>query len=144
MTGKKNPQNRDDLLAIAPTHLAHEFDARHQIYGAARPKKQAVALYQEARHAYRLGVRYPITTDVTRRQLPGVAWHKEPKLRRAPERIVNHGERELNILRDTVDPNALNDSVDLMSSSGTLTLLAVEHDPMLYLRIFVMVLSTAN
>jgi hypothetical protein len=65
-------------------------------------------------------------------------------LRRAPERIVNHGERELNILRDTVDPNALNDSVDLMSSSGTLTLLAVEHDPMLYLRIFVMVLSTAN
>ena len=65
-------------------------------------------------------------------------------MRRAPERIVNHGERELNILRDTVDPNALNDSVDLMSSSGTLTLLAVEHDPMLYLRIFVMVLSTAN
>ena len=65
-------------------------------------------------------------------------------MRRAPERIADHGEREPNILRDTVDPNALNDSVDLMSSSGTLALLDVEHDPMLYLHIFVMVLSIAN
>ena len=65
-------------------------------------------------------------------------------MRRAPERIVNHGERELNILRETVDPNALNNGVDLMSSSGTLALLDVEHDPMLYLHNFIMVLSTAN
>ena len=75
MTGvkkKNNPQNGDDLLAIAPTHLAHKFDARHQIHGAARPKKQAVALHQKARHAHRLGVRYPIMIDVTRRQLPDI------------------------------------------------------------------------
>lgn len=63
-------------------------------------------------------------------------------MRRAPKRVINHGERELNVLRDTVDPNALNDGVDLMSSSGTLALLDVEHDSVLYLRIFIMILST--
>jgi hypothetical protein len=66
MTGK-NAQDCDDFFAIAPTHLAREFDARDQIHGATRPKEQTVALYQEARHAYRLGVGYPIMTDVTRR-----------------------------------------------------------------------------
>ena len=65
-------------------------------------------------------------------------------MRRAPERIVNHRERQLDILCDTVNSNALDNGVDLMSSSGTLALLGVEHDPMLYLRIFIIVLSTAN
>lgn len=65
---RENAQNCDDFLAIAPTHLACKFDARNQIHGATRPKEQPVALYQEARHTYRLGIGYPIMADVTRRQ----------------------------------------------------------------------------
>lgn len=65
-------------------------------------------------------------------------------MRRAPESIVDHGERELDVLRDTVDPNSLNHGIDLMSSSRTLTLLDVEHDVVLYLHILIMAVSATN
>ena len=61
---------------------------------------------------------------------------RNTKLGRAPEGVTNHGKRELNVRRDTVDPDSLNDCIDLMSSSCALALLDVEHDTMLYLQNF--------
>ena len=51
----------------------------------------------------------------------------------APESIVDHRERELNVPREAVDTDALNDSIDLMSPPGALALLVVVHDAVLYL-----------
>jgi hypothetical protein len=53
----------------------------------------------------------------------------------SPESIIDHRKREFNVLRDAVDPDALDDGIDLMSPPGTLTLLAVVHDSVLNLRI---------
>lgn len=58
------------------------------------------------------------------------------KGRRAPESVVDHGERELNVLRDSVDADALNNGVDLMSPPCTLALLVVVHDTVLHLYTF--------
>ena len=55
--------------------------------------------------------------------------------RRAPESIVDHRKCELNILRYTVDPDALDNCIDLMSPPGTLALLLIIQDPMLDLTI---------
>ena len=66
----KDAQHGDDLLAVTPAHLAHGLDARDQIYRAARPEEQAVALYQKARHAYRLGVCYPMASVTRHQRLP--------------------------------------------------------------------------
>jgi hypothetical protein len=60
---------------------------------------------------------------------------RNTELRRAPEGVVDHGERKVNVLGDTVDPDSLNDGIDLMSSSRALALLDVEHDAVLYLHI---------
>jgi len=80
---------------------------------------------------------------------PVVSFFESPdirntKLGRAPEGVTDHGEREFNVLRDTVDPNSLNDGIDLMSSSRALALLDVEHDAMLYLHISIAALSATN
>ena len=69
---------------------------------------------------------------------------RNTELRRAPEGVTDHRERELNVLRDTVDPDPLNDGIDLMSSSRALTLLDVEHDAVLYLHISIAALSATN
>ena len=69
---------------------------------------------------------------------------RNTELRRAPEGVIDHGERELNVLRDTVDPDPLNDGIDLMSSSRALALLDVEHDAVLNLHISIAALSATN
>jgi hypothetical protein len=65
-------------------------------------------------------------------------------LGRVPEGVTNHGKRELDVLRDTVYPNSLDDGINLMSSSCALALLDVEHDAMLYLHISIAALSATN
>jgi hypothetical protein len=62
----------------------------------------------------------------------------------SPESVIDHRKRELNILRDAVDPDALDDGIDLMSPPGTLALLAVVHDTMLNLRIIYKAVSATN
>jgi hypothetical protein len=51
----------------------------------------------------------------------------------APESIVDHWERKLNVLREAVDTDALNDSIDLMPPSGALAFLVVVHDAVFHL-----------
>lgn len=53
-------QDGDDGLALAPSHLLCQPDARHQIACAARPEEKAVMLNKVARHRDCLGVRDPI------------------------------------------------------------------------------------
>lgn len=55
------------------------------------------------------------------------------KRKASPEGVIDHRKRELNILRYAVDPDALDDGIDLMSSPGSLALLAVVHDSVLNL-----------
>ena len=73
--------------------------------------------------------------------MPGVTRRQRPPLRKngdaLPERIVDYGKRELNVLRDAVDPDAFDDGVDLMSPPGTLAFLGVVHDSVLNLRTFI-------
>ena len=54
-------QDRDDGLAIFPSHLLGELDSRNQITGAARAHKKAVLLNEESSHADSLSIRYPGT-----------------------------------------------------------------------------------
>jgi hypothetical protein len=61
-----------------------------------------------------------------------------------PESIVDHGKRELNVLRNAVDPDALDDGIDLMSPPGTLALLSVVHDSVLNLRIAIRAVIATN
>jgi hypothetical protein len=61
-----------------------------------------------------------------------------------PESIVDHRKRELNVLRDAVDPDTLDDGIDLMSPPGTLALLAIVHDSVLDLRNFITAVSVTN
>jgi hypothetical protein len=129
-------QHRNDLLAVAPAHLVHELDARDQIHRAARAEEQAVALDQETRHTHRLGVCYPSarchSSSASMCQLtPRMAIRGS-----LPECIVDHGQSELNVLREAVNTNALNDSINLVSPPSALALLVVVHDAVLYLRIF--------
>ena len=138
--GGKDVQHSDDLLACTPAHLAHKFDARDQIYSAARPEEQAVTLYYEARHTYSLGVCYP-----NGRCHASSASDRQQKNRDAlPKSIVDHGKREFDILRNAIDSDAFNDSIDLMPPPGTLALLVVVHDPMLNLRIFIKAVSVTK
>jgi hypothetical protein len=62
----------------------------------------------------------------------------------SPESIVDHGKRELNVLRDAVDPDALDDGIDLMPPSSTLALLSVVHDSVLNLRIVIRAVLGTN
>lgn len=75
-----------------------------------------------------------LLADVTRCQRPPSTKTKKNK-GASPESIVDHRKRELNVLCDAVDPDALDDGIDLMSPSGTLALLGVVHDSVLNLRI---------
>jgi hypothetical protein len=61
-----------------------------------------------------------------------------------PESVIDHRKRELNVLRDAVDPDALDDGIDLMSPLGTLALLVVVHDSVLNLRIVSEAVSVTN
>jgi hypothetical protein len=62
----------------------------------------------------------------------------------SPESVIDHRKREINVLRDAVDPDALDDGIDLMSPPGTLALPAVVHDSMLNLHIVYKVVSVTN
>ncbi len=53
----------------------------------------------------------------------------------SPESVIDHRKSKLNVLRDAVDPDALDDGIDLMSPPGTLALLAVVHHSVLNLHI---------
>jgi hypothetical protein len=134
--GGIDAQHRNNLLAVAPTHLVHEFDARDQVHGAARAEEQAVALDQEARHTHRLGISYP-----SARCHPSSAsmCQLTPRMEirgNLPECIVDHGQRKLNVLCEAVNTDSLNDSINLVSPPSALALLVVVHDAVLYLRIF--------
>ena len=62
----------------------------------------------------------------------------------SPESVIDHRKRELNVLRDAVDPDALDDGIDLVSPPGTLALLVVVHDSVLNLRIVYKAVSVTN
>lgn len=62
----------------------------------------------------------------------------------SPESVINHRKRELNVLRDAIDPDALDDGIDLMSPPGTFALFAVVHDSVLNLRIVYKAVSVIN
>jgi hypothetical protein len=62
----------------------------------------------------------------------------------SPESVIDHRKRELNVLRDAIDPDALDDGIDLMSPPGTFALFAVVHDSVLNLRIVYMAVSVTN
>ena len=62
----------------------------------------------------------------------------------SPESIIDHWKRKLNVLRDAVDPDALDYGIDLMSPPGTLTLLVVVHDSVFNLYIVDRAVSITN
>jgi hypothetical protein len=61
-----------------------------------------------------------------------------------PESVIDHRKRELNVLRDAIDPDALDDGIDLMSPPGTFALFAVVHDSVHNLRIVYKAVSVTN
>ena len=75
---------------------------------------------------------WPVPPVVSFFMSPGI---RNTELGHAPEGVIDHGERQVNVLGDTVDPDSLNDGIDLMSSSRALALLDVEHDAVLHLHI---------
>jgi hypothetical protein len=87
-----------------------------------------------------------LMTDVTRRQLL-MCCHLirgNGNRENAPKSIVDHRERELNVLREAVDTDSFDDSIYLMSPPGTLALLVVVHDAVLYLRVFLFMIVKAT
>jgi hypothetical protein len=83
-----------------------------------------------------------LVPDVTRRQLLPCVIRRGIRGNFVPESIVDHGERELNVLCEAIDTDALNDSINLVSPPGTLALLLVVHDAVLYLRVFLFMITT--
>jgi hypothetical protein len=61
-----------------------------------------------------------LAADVTRRQTRLVQQQKNGDA--SPESIIDHGKRELDVLRNTVDSDAFNDGIDLMPPHSTLAL----------------------
>jgi len=62
----------------------------------------------------------------------------------SPESVIDHRKRELNVLRDAIDPDALDDGINLMSPPGTFALFVVIHDSVLNLRIIYRAVSVTN
>ena len=84
-----------------------------------------------------------LLADVTRRQRPPSDENKKNG-GASPESIIDHRKRELNVLRDAIDPDALDDGIDLMSPPGTFALFGVVHDSVLDLRIVYKAVSVTN
>lgn len=54
-------QDRNDGLAVPPSHLLNVPNSRDQVTSTARAHKQPIPLNEEPSHTDRLGVRYPTT-----------------------------------------------------------------------------------
>lgn len=109
--GLDDAQNSYNSFPIPPSHLLDQFDTRKQIARAARAQKESIIEHEVARHANRLGVRYPGKTAYA-----GIRKREETKKRifsdidleqitgrmNEPECIVDDWKGELEVFRKSV------------------------------------------